>query len=89
MPMRLLAVADVYEALTSERPYRNAMSSPRHSRSCAATCLTASTARRPRRCRRWPMATGCQTTTPMRARGVLDGDGELVAGHDGPRERPT
>jgi len=27
MPMRLLAVADVYEALTSERPYRPAMSS--------------------------------------------------------------
>jgi HD-GYP domain-containing protein (c-di-GMP phosphodiesterase class II) len=27
MPMRLLAVADVYEALTSERPYRAAMSS--------------------------------------------------------------
>jgi HD-GYP domain-containing protein (c-di-GMP phosphodiesterase class II) len=27
MPMRLLAVADVYEALTSERPYRRAMSS--------------------------------------------------------------
>ena len=27
MPMRLLAVADVYEALTSERPYRHAMSS--------------------------------------------------------------
>jgi HD-GYP domain-containing protein (c-di-GMP phosphodiesterase class II) len=26
-PMRLLAVADVYEALTSERPYRRAMSS--------------------------------------------------------------
>jgi HD-GYP domain-containing protein (c-di-GMP phosphodiesterase class II) len=29
MPMRLLAVADVYEALTSERPYRHAMSSTR------------------------------------------------------------
>ena len=27
MPMRLLAVADVYEALTSERPYRAAMRS--------------------------------------------------------------
>ena len=27
MPMRLLAVADVYEALTSERPYRAALSS--------------------------------------------------------------
>jgi HD-GYP domain-containing protein (c-di-GMP phosphodiesterase class II) len=27
MPMRLLAVADVYEALTSERPYRAAMTS--------------------------------------------------------------
>jgi HD-GYP domain-containing protein (c-di-GMP phosphodiesterase class II) len=27
MPMRLLAVADVYEALTSQRPYRAAMSS--------------------------------------------------------------
>ena len=27
MPMRILAVADVYEALTSERPYRAAMSS--------------------------------------------------------------
>jgi HD-GYP domain-containing protein (c-di-GMP phosphodiesterase class II) len=27
LPMRLLAVADVYEALTSERPYRPAMSS--------------------------------------------------------------
>jgi HD-GYP domain-containing protein (c-di-GMP phosphodiesterase class II) len=27
MPMRLLAVADVYEALTSERPYRSAMTS--------------------------------------------------------------
>ena len=27
MPMRLLAVADVYEALTSERPYRRAMRS--------------------------------------------------------------
>ena len=27
MPMRLLAVADVYEALTSERPYRRAMPS--------------------------------------------------------------
>jgi HD-GYP domain-containing protein (c-di-GMP phosphodiesterase class II) len=27
MPMRLLAVADVYEALTSDRPYRPAMSS--------------------------------------------------------------
>jgi HD-GYP domain-containing protein (c-di-GMP phosphodiesterase class II) len=27
MPMRLLAVADVYEALTSERPYRAAMNS--------------------------------------------------------------
>jgi HD-GYP domain-containing protein (c-di-GMP phosphodiesterase class II) len=27
LPMRLLAVADVYEALTSERPYRHAMSS--------------------------------------------------------------
>src|SRR6185312_1828024 len=27
MPMRLLAVADVYEALTSERPYRSAMRS--------------------------------------------------------------
>jgi HD-GYP domain-containing protein (c-di-GMP phosphodiesterase class II) len=26
-PMRLLAVADVYEALTSERPYRRALSS--------------------------------------------------------------
>jgi HD-GYP domain-containing protein (c-di-GMP phosphodiesterase class II) len=26
-PMRLLAVADVYEALTSERPYRGALSS--------------------------------------------------------------
>jgi HD-GYP domain-containing protein (c-di-GMP phosphodiesterase class II) len=29
MPMRVLAVADVYEALTSERPYRPAMSSER------------------------------------------------------------
>jgi HD-GYP domain-containing protein (c-di-GMP phosphodiesterase class II) len=29
MPMRLLAVADVYEALTSERPYRRALSSER------------------------------------------------------------
>jgi putative nucleotidyltransferase with HDIG domain len=29
MPMRLLAVADVYEALTSERPYRPAMTSDR------------------------------------------------------------
>jgi HD-GYP domain-containing protein (c-di-GMP phosphodiesterase class II) len=29
MPMRVLAVADVYEALTSERPYRAAMSSDR------------------------------------------------------------
>jgi HD-GYP domain-containing protein (c-di-GMP phosphodiesterase class II) len=27
MPMRLLAVADVYEALTSERPYRAALRS--------------------------------------------------------------
>jgi HD-GYP domain-containing protein (c-di-GMP phosphodiesterase class II) len=27
MPMRLLAIADVYEALTSERPYRAAMTS--------------------------------------------------------------
>jgi HD-GYP domain-containing protein (c-di-GMP phosphodiesterase class II) len=27
LPMRLLAVADVYEALTSERPYRRALSS--------------------------------------------------------------
>ena len=27
MPMRVLAVADVYEALTSERPYRSAWSS--------------------------------------------------------------
>jgi HD-GYP domain-containing protein (c-di-GMP phosphodiesterase class II) len=27
MPMRLLAVADVYEALTSDRPYRAALSS--------------------------------------------------------------
>ena len=27
MPMRLLAVADVYEALTSDRPYRRALSS--------------------------------------------------------------
>jgi HD-GYP domain-containing protein (c-di-GMP phosphodiesterase class II) len=27
MPMRLLAVADVYEALTSDRPYRGALSS--------------------------------------------------------------
>jgi HD-GYP domain-containing protein (c-di-GMP phosphodiesterase class II) len=27
LPMRLLAVADVYEALTSARPYRHAMSS--------------------------------------------------------------
>ena len=27
MPMRVLAVADVYEAVTSERPYRAAMSS--------------------------------------------------------------
>ena len=27
LPMRLLALADVYEALTSERPYRRAMSS--------------------------------------------------------------
>ena len=35
MPMRLLAVADVYEALTSERPYRAAMSSSRRSRSSA------------------------------------------------------
>jgi HD-GYP domain-containing protein (c-di-GMP phosphodiesterase class II) len=26
MPMRVLAVADVYEALTAERPYRNALS---------------------------------------------------------------
>jgi HD-GYP domain-containing protein (c-di-GMP phosphodiesterase class II) len=29
MPMRLLAVADVYEALTSERPYRPALTSDR------------------------------------------------------------
>jgi HD-GYP domain-containing protein (c-di-GMP phosphodiesterase class II) len=29
MPMRVLAVADVYEAVTSERPYRRAMSSGR------------------------------------------------------------
>jgi HD-GYP domain-containing protein (c-di-GMP phosphodiesterase class II) len=29
MPMRVLAVADVYEALTAERPYRAAMSSDR------------------------------------------------------------
>ena len=27
LPMRLLAIADVYEALTSERPYRPALSS--------------------------------------------------------------
>ena len=27
LPMRVLAIADVYEALTSERPYRRAMSS--------------------------------------------------------------
>ena len=29
MPMRALAVADVYDALTSERPYRSAHSSER------------------------------------------------------------
>ena len=29
MPMRALAVADVYDALTSERPYRPAHSSDR------------------------------------------------------------
>ena len=29
MPMRVLAVADVYEALTSERPYRPALASDR------------------------------------------------------------
>ncbi len=29
LPMRILAVADVYEAVTSERPYRRAMSSER------------------------------------------------------------
>jgi HD-GYP domain-containing protein (c-di-GMP phosphodiesterase class II) len=28
MPMRVLAVADVYEALTAERPYRPARSVP-------------------------------------------------------------
>ena len=27
MPMRVLAIADVYEALTSDRPYRRALSS--------------------------------------------------------------
>ena len=32
VPMRILAVADVYEALTSARPYRPAMSSARRSK---------------------------------------------------------
>ena len=66
MPMRLLAVADVYEALTSERPYRRAMSSDRRSRSSAARCLTASTARRQRLCRSWRLATACSPTLGLR-----------------------
>ena len=41
MPMRVLAVADVYEALTSARPYRPAYEAwPRRSTSCAPTCLS-------------------------------------------------
>jgi HD-GYP domain-containing protein (c-di-GMP phosphodiesterase class II) len=41
MPMRALAVADVYDALTSERPYR-----PAHSSDCALEVLRAEAPRR-------------------------------------------
>ena len=51
---RILAVADAYEAMTSERPYRPAMTSKRHARSCAATPARSSTRGWSRRsCGRW------------------------------------
>ena len=36
LPMRVLAVADVYEALTAERPYRHALAEERGARDDAA-----------------------------------------------------
>ncbi|HEX5898723.1 MAG TPA: HD domain-containing phosphohydrolase [Solirubrobacteraceae bacterium] len=89
MPMRLLAVADVYEALTSERPYRNAMSSrkaleivrgevPHRLDGAASEAL---------------QALADDDAVPDhdsdRVRPVLDGDGELVARQEGPRRRPA
>ena len=43
LPMRVLAVADIYEALTADRPYRPPSLPRRHSGSSAGTCRTSST----------------------------------------------
>jgi HD-GYP domain-containing protein (c-di-GMP phosphodiesterase class II) len=89
MPMRLLAVADVYEALTSERPYRNAMSSRR-----ALEIVRGDVPHRLDRAASEALhaladGDGLPAHDADRLRGVLDGDGELVARHHGPRERPA
>jgi HD-GYP domain-containing protein (c-di-GMP phosphodiesterase class II) len=97
VPMRLLAVADVYEALTSERPYRRAMSSeqalelvrsevPHRLDGAASAALheLADGHRLPPAL--GPRAGGADDDTGrvQRAR-----DRELVARRDGPRERPA
>ena len=53
MPMRALAVADVYEALTSARPYRPARTQNSRSSSSARTRRTASTRTRSSRSRQY------------------------------------
>ena len=88
MPMRLLAVADVYEALTSERPYRAAMRSEEALRSSAPRRRTGSTRTRP-----WPSAslahdtaapveTGPSPHNEERIGGVLDRQAARSASDD-------
>ena len=99
MPMRLLAVADVYEALTSERPYRKAMSSGQaleivrsevpHRLDRAASAALQELAEGDSVPPALGPAPGGADHDAARVQSVPDRDGELVARHDGPRERPT
>jgi HD-GYP domain-containing protein (c-di-GMP phosphodiesterase class II) len=90
MPMRLLAVADMYEALTSERPYRAAMRSEEalaiiraespHALDAAATAALASLAHDPGAVAPGPPVAPADEAA--RVEGVLDRPRAPVAGDD-------
>ena len=89
MPMRLLAVADVYEALTSARPYRDAMSARK-----ALEIVRGEVPHRLDRAASEALQTladgdGVPGHDAYHVRGVLEPDGELVAPEHGPGERPA
>ena len=71
LPMRVLAVADVYEAVTSERPYRAAMSSDAGARDPARRGPGEARRHRRRRARRRCSPSAGRATTDWRAEAVL------------------